>query len=42
MVALTGATPSLAFREVPMASGVEVGLEPSMLCLLRRSITYFC
>ena len=33
---------SLAVREVPTANGVETGLEPSMLCLLRRSMAYFC
>ena len=34
--------PSLAVREVPTTNGVETGLEPSMLCLLRRSMAYFC
>ena len=41
-VAMTNAVPLLAVREVSTTSGVETGLEPSMLCLLRRLMTYFC
>ena len=33
---------SLVVKEVPTTSGVETGLEPSILCLLRSSMTYFC
>ena len=40
-VALINTVPSLAVREVPTVSGVETGLEPSMLCLLRSPMTYF-
>ena len=39
MVALTNVEPTLVFREVSTTSGVETSLEPSMLCLLRRSMT---
>ena len=42
MVALIGVVPSLAVSEVPTTNGVETGLEPSMLCLLKRSMAYFC
>ena len=40
-VALTVVVPSLVVREVPTVSGVEIGLERSMLRLLRISMTYF-
>ena len=42
MLAFIGAGPSAIIREVPIASRIETILESSMLCLLRRSITYFC
>ena len=41
MVAFTDVVPSLAVREVPTERGVETGLESSMLCFLRISMTYF-
>ena len=41
MVALIDAIPSLVVKEEPTKSGVETSLEPSMLCLLKRSMTYF-
>ena len=41
MVALTGAISSLAVKEVTMISGVETGLESSMLCLLRRQVKIY-